>query len=110
MILVFILKSKNTELHVFADASLCASGAVDYFCFIQEHKVKYMLIASESRLVSLSEKPSIPHLEQQAAVIVTRLKNTIINKIPLEYANPFLWTDSKIMLNRQALLHHYHHS
>ena len=41
-----------------------------------------MFIASESRLVSLSEKPSIPRLELQAAVIVTRLKNTIINKIP----------------------------
>ena len=41
-----------------------------------------MFIASGSRLVSLSEKPSIPRLELQAAVIVTRLKNTIINKIP----------------------------
>ena len=97
-------------MNVYADASLCASGAVAYFCFIQEHDVRYMFIASETRLVSLSEKPSIRRLELQAAVIVTRLKNTIINKIPLENENPFLWTDSKIMLNRQALLHHYHHS
>ena len=90
---------KNIELHVFADASSCAYGTVAYFCFLQEHKVECMFIASKSRLVPLSQKPSIPRLELQAAVIVTRLKNTIISEIPIEKRNTFLWTDSKIVLN-----------
>ena len=58
-----------------------------------------MFIASKSRLASLSQKPSIPRLELQAAVIATRLKNTIVNEIAIEKKNTFLWTDSKIVLN-----------
>ena len=90
---------KNIESHVFADASSCAYRIVAYFRFIQEHNVKYMFIASKSRLVTLSQKPSILCLELQAAGIVTRLKNTVINEIPIEKRNTFLWTDSKIVLN-----------
>ena len=86
-------------MHVFADASLCAYGPVAYFHFIQEHNVKCMFIASKPRLVPLSQKPSIPRLELQAAVIATRLKNTIVNEISIEKKNTFLWTDSKIVLN-----------
>ena len=90
---------ENIELHVFADASSCAYGTVAYFRFIQEHKVKCMFIARKSRLVPLSQKPGIAGLELQAAVIATRLKNTIVNEIPIEKRNTFLWTDSKIVLN-----------
>ena len=57
-----------------------------------------MFIASKSRLVPLSQKPSIPRLELQAA-IATRLKNSIVREIPIEKWNTFLWTDSKIVLN-----------
>ena len=44
-----------------------------------------MFLASKSRLVSLSQKPSMPRLELQAAVIATKLKNTIVNEIPSEF-------------------------
>ena len=47
----------------------------------------------------LSQKPSIPRLELQAAVIATGLKNTVVNEIPIKKRNIFLWTDSKIVLN-----------
>ena len=90
---------KYIESQVFADVSSCTYGTVAYFRFIQEHNVKCMFIASKSRLVTLSQKPSILRLELQAAVITTRLKNTIINEIPIEKRNTFLWTDSKIVLN-----------
>ena len=86
-------------MHVFADASLCAYGPVADFHFIQEHNVKCMFIASKPRLVPLSQKPSIPHLELQAAVIATRLKNTIVNEIRIEKRNTFLWKNSKIVLS-----------
>ena len=58
-----------------------------------------MFTDSKSRLVPLSQKPRIPRLELQAEVIATRLKNTIVNEIPIEKRNTFLWTDSKIVLN-----------
>ena len=58
-----------------------------------------MFIASKSRLVPLSQEPSIPRLELQAALIATRLKNTKVNEILIEKRNKFLWTDSKIKLN-----------
>ena len=78
------------ELHVFADASSYAYRTAAYFRFIQEHKVKCMFIASKLRLVPLSQEPSIPRLELQAAVIATRLKNTIVNEIPIEMRNIFM--------------------
>ena len=90
---------KNIELHVFADASSCAYETVAYFRFIQEHSLKCMFIASKSRLVQLSQKPSTPRLELQAVVIVTRLKDTIVNEISIEKGNTFLWKDLKIVLN-----------
>ena len=77
---------KNIELHVFVDASSCAYGIAAYFRFIREHNVKRMFIALKSRLVALSQKP-------------TRLKNTIVKKIPIEKRNTFLWSDLKIVLN-----------
>ena len=58
-----------------------------------------MFIASKSRLVPLSQKPSTLRLELKAAVIATRLKNTIVNEIPIEKRNTYLWTDSKIVFN-----------
>ena len=88
------------ELHVFVDTSWCAYGKVAYVRFIQEYKVKCLFIASNSRLVlPLSQKPSIPRLDPQAAVIATRLKNTIANEIYIKKENTFLGTDSKIVLN-----------
>ena len=90
---------ENIELHVFADASSCAYETIAYFHFVQEYNVNYMFIASKLRLVPLSQKPSIPRLELQAAVIAARLKNNIVNKIPIDKRNTFLWTDSKIVLN-----------
>ena len=44
-----------------------------------------MVIALKSILVALSQKP-------------TRLKNTIVKKIPIEKRNTFLWSDLKIVL------------
>ena len=82
-----------------ADASSCAYRTVAYFHFIKEHNVKCMFIASKSRLAPLSQKPSIPHSELQAAVIATRLKNIIVNEIPIKKGNTFLWAYLKIMLD-----------
>ena len=58
-----------------------------------------MFIASKSRLVPLIQKPNIPRLELWAAVIATRIANTIVKELPIEKWNTFLWTDSRIVLN-----------
>ena len=68
----------------------CAYGTVAYFRFIQEYNFRCVLIASKSRLVPLSQKPSIRRSRLQAAVIATRLKSNIINEIPIEKGSTFL--------------------
>ena len=62
---------------------MCAYGIVAYFRFIREHNVKYMIIASKSTFVPLSQEPSIPCLELQAAVIVTTGDTSKQNKTQL---------------------------
>ena len=53
----------------------------------------------EAEISTIKSKTKYTDLELQAAVIATRLKNTIVNEIPIEKRNTFLWTDSKIVLN-----------
>ena len=53
----------------------------------------------EAEISTIKSKTKYTDLELQAAVIATRLKNTIVNEIPIEKKNTFLWTDSKIVLN-----------
>ena len=48
-----------------------------------------MFIASKSRLLPLSQKPSISRLELEAAVIATRLKNTIVKRFLLKRGTHF---------------------
>ena len=53
----------------------------------------------EVKISTIKSKPSILHLELQAAVIATILKYTLVNEIPMEKRNTFLWAHSKIVLN-----------
>ena len=48
-----------------------------------------MFIASKSRLLPLGQKPSISRLELEAAVIATRLKNTIVKRFLLKRGTHF---------------------
>ena len=48
-----------------------------------------MFIALKSRLLPLSQKPSISRLELEAAVIATRLKNTIVKRFLLKRGTHF---------------------
>ena len=69
---------------MFLQMFCCVNETVAYFRFMQEHNVKCMFIALKSKLVPLSQKPSIPHLEPQVAVIAIKSKNAIVNEILLE--------------------------
>ena len=53
----------------------------------------------EAEISTIKSKTKYTDLELQAAVIATRLKNTIVNEIRVEKRNTFLWKDSKIVLS-----------
>ena len=52
----------------------------------------------EAEISTIKSKTKYTDLELQAAVIATRLKNTIVNEIRVEKRNTFLWKDTKIVL------------
>ena len=51
------------------------------------------------RALGILRNPDNDTIKVKALVVIaTRLKNTIVNKIPFEKENMFLWTDLKIVL------------
>ena len=92
--------SSKLNLHVFADASDTAYGSVAYVTEEGRDKVNVSFILAKSRLAPIKEsKVSIPKLELQAALIASRLKNTIVKETGLKFHRIFLWTDSKTVIN-----------
>ena len=91
--------NKNTELHIFADSSNLAYGAVAYFRVQHENNFTASFIIGKSRLAPLSKNAlTIPKLELQAAVIATRLKVKIIKENKFDTSKIYFWSDSKTVL------------
>lgn len=81
------------ELHIFADTSNAAFVTVAFFRYKKQDTVEFIFL-SISRLAPANSKPSIPSLELQAAVMATRLKVPLLEKIKENMAKVSLWTDS----------------
>ena len=86
------------ELHIFADASELAFGAVGYMRTIyRDGSVWCCLLFSKSRLAPIKTL-TIPRLELQTAVLAVRVKNTIIEEIQIQIDLVCFWSDSTITL------------
>jgi len=84
--------SYTTALHVFADASTKAYGAVVYIqCGNQSSQV-----ISKSRIAPL-KRHTLPRLELMAAVVAARLGLFVVNSFNLK-TNTYYWSDSQIVL------------
>ena len=87
------------ELHIFADASEKANGAVAYIKTINNGNVSCNFVLAKSKL-TLINKPSltIQRLELEAALIAARLVKTIVQEIKTPISNISLWSDSTTVL------------
>ena len=85
----------SKQIHVFADASLCAYGAVAYL----QHNDQAALVMSRSRVAPV-RSITLPKLELMAAVIATRLTQFLIQSLYLAPdTTVHLWSDSQITLH-----------
>ena len=88
----------SLELHVFGDASEKAFAAVAYLRVVSKDFVKVFFTAGKVRVAPL--KPiSIPRLELQAALMPSRLAETVRKEHELEISSTTLWTDSTTVLH-----------
>lgn len=71
-------------------------------------KVKCSFITRKSRLILKDSEPlTVSRLELKAALIASRIKMILVNKIPIKFNKIKLWTDSKVVLNFLEYFHSY---
>ena len=87
------LSSTAAQLHVFADASIKAYGAVAY---LQVNEQMAFVIA-KTRVAPVKEL-TLPKLELMAALIAARVSNFIATSLSLQGISTYLWADSQIVL------------
>jgi len=90
--------SGASALHVFADASGVAYGAVLYLLWPTPHGPEVRLIAAKARVAPLRQN-TIPRLELLAALIASRLASLIYAEFKTKPSSVTLWSDSKIVLH-----------
>lgn len=94
---VFIQTSQEIELHVFADASESASAAVAYWRIKGDEVWDVSFIVGKTKCAP-RKTLSIPRLELQAAVLATRLLNTIVESHNINITKITMWTDSQTVI------------
>ena len=84
----------NVQLHLFADASTKAYGAVAFLRLRQESS----FVMAKTRVAPL-KRPTLPRLELMAALTASHLAKFIIDSLQLHDTPVFIWTDSQIVLH-----------
>ncbi|XP_062538055.1 uncharacterized protein LOC134206371 [Armigeres subalbatus] len=88
---------EDVEAHLFVDASEAACSAVLYLRCVQNGVTKCATIASKTKVAPL--KPiSVPRLELQAAMIGTRMMDSVWRSLDIHVSRRYLWSDSSTML------------
>ncbi|XP_043661589.1 uncharacterized protein LOC122625564 [Drosophila teissieri] len=89
---------RAVELHVFVDASQAAFAAVAYWRVTHEDDDVQVSFVSAKTKCAPMRTMTIPRLELQAAVLGTRLLNTVKEEHSVVITDLVLWTDSKTVL------------
>lgn len=91
-------RGATLQLHVFADASEEAYGAVAYIRAENEDgSIVVNILTAKSRVVPL-QKPTIPRLELLAAEMASRLAAYVRSACHCEFSQTYLWSDSQIVI------------
>ena len=90
--------SGDSELHLFADASAVAYGAVAYLLWPTVNGPEVRLVAAKARVAPLRQT-TIPRLELMASLVASRLAQTICDEFKLKPASVTFWSDSRIVLH-----------
>ncbi|XP_058457587.1 uncharacterized protein LOC131434654 [Malaya genurostris] len=85
------------QLHTFVDASINGMAAVSYLRFQEYETIECAFVAAKTR-VAPNKLISIPRLELQAAVIGSRLAQTITASHRIKINQRFFWTDARDVL------------
>ncbi|XP_044314311.1 uncharacterized protein LOC123037477 [Drosophila rhopaloa] len=89
---------RTIEVHVFVDASQSAFAAVAYWRVTYEDGNVLVSFVWANTKCAPMRTMSIPRLELQAAVLGTRLMNTVREEHSVDTSETVLWTDSKTVL------------
>ncbi|XP_037821195.1 uncharacterized protein LOC119610147 [Lucilia sericata] len=96
----------SLNLHIFVDASEDSFAAVAYWRWISDDgKIGTSFVTSKTKCAPL-KRVTIPRLELQAAVLGTRLMQTILDGHGFTPEKCILWSDSKTVLKWIASSHH----
>ncbi|XP_062594008.1 uncharacterized protein LOC134255490 [Saccostrea cucullata] len=89
---------ERTELHVFSDASQKAISAVAYLKIYDVSGGHHVSFVHGKAKVAPSQGQTIPRLELCAAVLATRLKDTITQHLTVHIDSTTMYTDSRVVL------------
>ncbi|XP_045032618.1 uncharacterized protein LOC123474468 [Daphnia magna] len=90
-------KARGVGLHLFADASESAFGAIAYLRFDNPDGVKVSFVMAKARVAPI-KYVSIPRLELCAALLAARLASVIKSELRLKIDQATFWSDSTTVL------------